>query len=181
MSAEAIKTQMVEYPCPACGKYHLPFMISKDGYAYMLCTKCKSQYRTSTAVSANFRIFCQKVGSAPNRSASYYTSSEKEVKKLLEDLGLREGIDFIHNCRVKNYDTGTYYWIDFYLPHFRAYISMSPSIWHRMWGRHKSDVQKLKYLTKAGLYPIIVNEKNYKEVILTELTKLGYMKAEGRI
>jgi len=66
----------------------------------MVCKKCGIQYKTNVAVSANFRLFCAKLGSAPNRDPHYYTSSEERVQRFLERRGLKEGLDYFHNSRV---------------------------------------------------------------------------------
>jgi len=149
MKKVKVPTEELSYPCPSCGTYNLPYMHSRDGYAYMLCKKCKKQYRTSTAVSANFRKFCSKVGSKPNRSPTFYTSSEKSAKQYFDRLGYREGLDYWHNVRVKL--NGTYCWLDFYFPKLDLAVEISPSVWHRMWNRQEADKKKEDALKKAGV------------------------------
>jgi len=158
-----VKTEMMTYPCPHCGTYNLPYMHTKSGIAYMLCSNCGVQYKTSTKVSANFRKLCSRVGSKPNRSQGYYTPLEKKVKRLLEKCGYREGIDYIHNVRVRN--GRKYYWCDFYIPKEDLIIECSPSIWHTRWNREKSDEEKYGFLMSNGLKIVTVDDKNYKEVV----------------
>jgi len=165
------KTEIVKYPCPKCGTYSKPFMHNRDGIAYMLCKKCNIQYKTSCRVSANFRKFCQKLGSKPNRTQGYYTSSEIKIKKYLNHLGLIEGKDYIHNCRFKNIHNNCYYWVDFYLPFEKLIVEASPSVWHKMWGREKSDKKKVIYLTSLNLTVIILNEKDIASIDLRKKVK----------
>lgn len=156
------ETEVMTYPCPECGTYNKPYMHTKDGYAYMLCKNCKVQYKTSTKVSANFRKFCSKIASKPNKSQSYYTSLELKVKRILLKLGYREGIDFIHNCMIPNGKVK--YYVDFYLPKESLVIECSPSIWHNMWNREESDRRKMEFLMSEGLNVLEVDEKSYRNV-----------------
>lgn len=164
-----VPTEEVEYPCPKCGTYTKPYMHSRDGFAYMICPKCNVQYKTSVAVSANFRKFCSKVGSAPNRSPSYYTSSEEKVRYFLQNRGLLEGLDFFHNARVGPFknekNRKVYYWVDFAIPKYKLIIEVSPSIWHC----YSEDTL---ILTADGL-------KSYKELrqgdLVATLNGRGYL------
>jgi len=160
-------TQYVTYPCPKCGTYNLPYMHNRDGYAFMLCSKCNVQYKTSTRVSASFRKFCSKVARQPNRDPTYYTSTEKKVKKLLDEFKYREGLDYFHNVRVKN--GKRYYWLDFVIPLEHKVIEVSPSIWHRMWNRQSSDKRKYQFLQNNDFTVIEVNERNYADILRRSL------------
>ena len=161
-----VKTVEVEYPC-VCGTYNKPFMYYADGSALCVCKSCGKQYKTSIPVSVNFRKLCQRLGSKPNRSPTYYTSTEREVKKYLEKCGYREGLDFWHNVRVKL--DGRYYWLDFYIPKENRVISVSPKIWHSRWGREKSDKEFNRRIKAIGLKHIVVDEKNYKKILQDHL------------
>jgi len=162
-----VHTIEIEYPCPGCGTYNKPFMHYANGVAVCVCESCKKQYKTSVPVSMNFRKLCQRLGSKPNRSPTYYTSTEKLVKQFLEKCGYQEGIDFWHNVRVKL--DGRYYWLDFYIPTEKKVISVSPTIWHSRWGREKSDQEFDRRINAIGLRHIVVDEKNYKEILQKHL------------
>jgi len=157
-----VETEEVEYPCPKCGHYEKPYMYNRKGYAYMLCSKCGVQYKTSTKVSANFRKLCSRVAKKPNRTQGYYTPIEKKIKQLLDKNGYREGIDYIHNCRVRN--GKSYYWLDFYIPSEHLVIEVDPKIWHTRWNREESDKRKYTFLKEQGLNVISVTEKDYKRI-----------------
>jgi len=161
---QEVKTEEVEYPCPKCGTYNLPYMHSK-GYAMMLCKKCGIQYKTSMKVSAHFRKFCSDIASKPNRSQSYYTSLEKKVKKILERNGYVQGRDYFHNIMFVNQeDKRRKYFVDFYIPEEHLILECNGSIWHDLWNRKESDRRKIKYLEKLGNIVIIITEKNPEEV-----------------
>ncbi|MHA1290750.1 MAG: hypothetical protein ACTSPB_25480, partial [Candidatus Thorarchaeota archaeon] len=141
----------MKYPCPKCGVYYLPYK-HEDGYAYMCCP-ADGVFRTSIRVSFNFRKFCSKIASKPNRDPSYYTPGENKIRKLLIDKGLKEGKDFHHNYKfeiVAN-NRKRHYWVDFYLKDYGVVLEYSPSIWHRMWNREKSDRMKYKLLSDMGI------------------------------
>lgn len=127
------KTELVAYPCPKCGKYFLPYMHSINGYAFMVCPE-HGQFKTSVAVSVNFRRFCSKVGSQPNREQGFYTSSEEKIRRFLLKRGLVEGLDFVHNARIgpiiNEKGNKVYYWVDFLIPSYKLIIECSPKIWH---------------------------------------------------
>ena len=164
-----IQTQEVKYPCPKCGTYTKAEFIDKKGYAYCLCPNCKTQYKTSTKVSINFRKFCSKVASEPNRSQLHYSSLEKKVKDILDSFGYREGIDYIHNVAMRN--GKSIYYVDFYIPSESKVIECNGTIWHELWGRKESDKRKIKFLKDNGLTVIIVTEKtkNLKEYLAQRL------------
>ena len=155
----SVETEVISYPCPNCGTYTKPYM-HVNGYAYMLCPKCNVQYKTSTKVSANFRKLCSRVASNPTRSQGYYTSSEKKVKAVLDKLGLREGIDYVHNCRVKN--GRTYYYPDFLLHYKRIIIEVSPSIWHTRWNREDSERKKKEFFKQLGFTIVELGDEDFK-------------------
>ncbi len=148
-------TELVTYRCPECRTYNEPFMHNKKGIAFMVCKNCNAQYKTSVPVSRNFRLFSQKLGSQKNKSQGYYTSGEKKIKDELIELGYKEGIDFIHNCRVKN--DKVYYWIDFYLPLLQLALEYSPEVWHRMDGRKETEDNKREFLESNGILVITIS------------------------
>jgi hypothetical protein len=139
-------------------------MTRKDGKALCECPE-HGLYQTSISVSKNFRAFCKKLGSKPNRSQGYYTSIELKVKRILDSLGLREGIDYVHNCRIKN--GKRYYWLDFYLPLFKSVIRVNPKIWHSMWNRGSSDLDQKKFLLSNNLEVFDIDEKSKIEDIIS--------------
>lgn len=157
-----IQTELISYPCPVCGQYYLPQYHETCGKAVMVCPK-DGLFKTSVAVSLNFRKFCKKLGSAPNRSPTYYTSHEALVKKVLLDQGMREGLDFWHNVRVQNrHSEGkakiVTYWLDFVIPSWNTVLEVSPTIWHKMWARDKSDERKRRFITSLGWRYIELDE-----------------------
>jgi len=163
-----VETKEVKYPCPKCGNYEKPYMYNSKGYALMLCSKCKCQYQTSTSVSANFRKFCSRIAKKPNRSPTYYSSSERAVKLYLERKGLIEGLDFFHNARVKATNGSgkkVYYWFDFVLPKLNLVIEVDPEVWHRLWGREKSDQAKRKFIESLKGWKLIsLNSKDIQKL-----------------
>jgi len=171
-----IPTEFLKYPCPTCGQYFLPYMHSKDGYAFMICPQ-HGQFKTSVAVSANFRKFCSKLGSAPNRSPGYYTSSELRVKRYLDNLGLIEGMDYFHNSRIPAVmdNKKRFFFPDFTLPKLKLCIGASPHIWHKMWGRNNADKRFTAYMKKLGWKVINLDEKDLNQLNKrrTEGKKLG--------
>ncbi len=163
-----VRTELVKYPCPKCGIYYEP-EFHMSGYAYMEC-KEHGLFKTSVKVSKNFRKFCSKIAKKPNRSPYYYTSTEKKVKDILDKAKYIEGIDYLHNVRIKDTTRKTkkggpiYYWLDFYIPKEELVISVNPTIWHRMWQREKSDNKKIKFLESLGLKVISIDEKSLNDI-----------------
>jgi len=172
-----VKTELVKYPCPKCGTYYLPEYHQKDGKAVMTCSK-HGIYKTSVAVSLNFRKFCSKIGSKPNRAPTYYSSSEEKVKRYLEKRGFVEGIDYFHNARVKLKIKGRtrYFWLDFILPRLDLVIEASPSVWHKMWNRQEADDRKRTYLKSQALILFDLNEKELRKLNLKRKVRLTKLK-----
>lgn len=160
-----VPTELVSYPCPTCGNYYLPEYHQKDGKAVMKCLE-HGIFKTSVAVSLNFRKFCSVVGSKPNRSPSYYSTSEAKVKRYLERRKLIEGIDFFHNSRIKCKLNGRirYFWLDFILPKLNLVIEASPRIWHKMWNREEADARKRTLLKAMNLDLIELDEKDLRRL-----------------
>ena len=164
------ETQLVKYKCPTCGEYNEPYMHDTSGKAYCLCSSCNSQYVTLPKRNANFRRFCQRVSRKNTLAQSSYSKQELKIKEFLEKLGFREGLDFIHNARVKS-PTG-YYWLDFYLPKKDLVIEYSPDVWHSLDNRKKSDERKLRFLEENNLDVIIIRDLDDLKT-LTNLLKEG--------
>ena len=156
------ETELFVYRCPNCGTYNKPYLIRKDGVACMLCEKCKAEYRTKTSVMKNFRIYSSRLGSKKNRSPTFYNSMEKQIKKILEELGYREGIDFFHNSRIKG-EGRSYYWVDFILPIEKIVIEVNGSIWHKIGDRETSDTKKRSFLENIGFTVLEIDEKILKK------------------
>lgn len=166
MSENKIATEEVKYPCPKCGVYNKPYMHTRKGFAMMKCSKCGIQYKTSVAVSVNFRKFCSKIARKPNRSPSYYTSSELKIKRFLDSLGLIEGLSYFHNQRVPIIieTKQRFFWPDFTLPDFRLMLGASPKIWHELWSRNGADERFSKYMDNLGWMVIHLDEKDLKQL-----------------
>lgn len=173
---KAVPTEQLKYPCPICGQYFLPYMHSVKGFAFMICPE-HGQYKTSVSVSANFRRFCSKLGSAPNRNPGYYTSSEQRVKRYLENHGMVEGLDFFHNPRIPVImdNKKRYFWPDFVIPSRKLILGASPSIWHRLWGRNGADDRFTAYMKEKEWEVINLDEKDLNQLNKkrTEGKKLG--------
>jgi len=160
-----VPTVLVKYPCPKCGNYYLPEYHQKDGKAVMVCLT-HGIFKTSVAVSLNFRKFCSKIGSKPHRSPVYYSSSEKKVQRYLERRNLIEGIEYFHNSRIKCKIKGRvrYFWLDFIIPKLDLVIEASPRIWHKLWNRAEADARKRTLLKAMGLNLIELDEKDLRRL-----------------
>ena len=174
-----IKTEQVQYPCPICGLYFIPEYHQKNGIAVMKC-KEHGLFKTSVAVSLNFRKFCSKIARKPNRSPVYYTSSERKLRDILNGLGMIEALSFFHNSRIGFTNMNkrkTYYWLDFVIPSSKLVVEINPSIWHKFWKREDSDQRKKELIEKLGWKYIGLNEKEIdkltKENILDILNKIN--------
>jgi len=165
--SSTVKTKTTKFPCPKCGKYYEPSIVTK-GKSFMEC-KEHGIFEIDNKRSLNFRKFCSKLGSKPNRSQSYYTSTEERIKGYLDRRRLIEGIDYVHNCKIKNPNKQTYYWIDFLFHTRKIAIEVSPLIWHCMWGREKSELDKIKYLKSLGFKVVILKDKIMKRKYLKRI------------
>jgi len=174
---QQIPTEFTKFPCPSCGKYYKPYMTRRDGKAMCECRE-HGLYETSIAVSKNFRLFCAKLGSAPNRDPHYYTSSEERVQRFLERRGLKEGLDYFHNSRVAVEVDGKrrYFWPDFVVPSKKIIIGASPHIWHQMWARNHADDRFSEAMKKLDWEVINLDEKDLQQLNKqrTEGKKLGF-------
>lgn len=174
---QQIPTKFTKFPCPKCGKYYEPYMTRKDGKAMCECPN-DGLYETNIAVSKNFRVFCSKLGSAPNRDPHYYTSAESIVKRYLENRGLTEGLDFTHNTRIEVKMNGKkrYFWPDFVVPQKKLIIGASPNIWHKMWARNDADDRFTAHMKTLGWDVINLDETNLQQLnkSRTEGKKLGF-------
>ena len=161
------KTEIVKFPCPKCGIYYEP-SAQVGGYAFLNCPT-HGLFKTSNAVSLNFRKFCSKLGSAPNRNPGYYTSEEEKVKRYLMKVGEVEGITFFHNARIQGVNekgNKVFYWLDFVIPLKRIAIECNPSIWHKMWNREGADLRKESILSLLGVTLIEMTEDDVRTISL---------------
>jgi len=155
------KTELVKYRCPSCGHYNTPYFFDRKGHAFSLCEKCKAEYKTSTGTIANFRKFSSRQGKKPNRSPTYYSSSERTVKRYLEKYGLIENLDFFHNARVRdtNREKPVYFWLDFIIPSRKLVVECDPEVWHKLDGREESDKRKKDFIESLGWTFISLNNE----------------------
>lgn len=169
-----VPTQFTRFPCPKCGVYYVPYMTKKDGKALLECPT-HGLFETSIAVSKNFRKFCSKLGSAPNRDPHYYTSSEKRIKRYLEARDLVEGLDFTHNTRIETKvdEKKRYFWPDFIVHSKKLIIGASPHIWHKMWSRNNADERFTEYMKTISWEVINLDEK--------DLHQLNLRRTEGKV
>ena len=162
-----IETVFTKFPCPVCGVYYEPYLTRKDGKAMLECPN-HGLFETSIATSKNFRIFCAKLGSAPNRSPTYYTSSEAVIQRFLVNQGLKEGLEFFHNSRVGPFLNGNkhkvYFWCDFVVPKYHLILEASPRIWHKLWNREQGDNRKELFLGNLGWKVINLDEKDLNQL-----------------
>jgi hypothetical protein len=159
-SMENNKLYPTKYPCPKCqSSYHTPVR-HENGYAICECP-IHGEYRINVQLSFNFRRLCSIVASKPNRSPSYYTPPEKEVKAILEKIGLKENIDFYHNKPFKDTDNKTIYYPDFVVERpVKAIIGVDPRIWHSRWNRESSDYRKKLFFKRLGYMYISLSDKD---------------------
>jgi len=140
------ETKLTSFPCPKCGKEYVP-QITLKSKAMMICPE-HGLFERDIKRSLSFRKFCSKLGSKPNRSPFYYTSPERRIKKLLDELK----IVYFHNVGIEV--NGRKYWLDFYIPPYTI-LSINPGIWHKLWNREESD--RIKYLTlKEKGFPVVI-------------------------
>jgi len=146
-----MSTQLSKYPCSECGRLFIPKYHLK-GKAIMRCPT-HGLFETDVKKSLRFRKICSRIAKNMKRTQGSYSSLEKKFKKFLDELHFREGIDYIHNCRVKNNDR--YYWLDFYFPRTTigkpVVIEINPRLWHNRWNREKSDNSKTEFLESNGV------------------------------
>jgi hypothetical protein len=153
---ESIITELTKFPCPICHILYKPYLSKVDGVALMEC-KEHGLYQTNVESSKMFRLLCSKVAKGRTKTTGYYTKSESKIKRILDELEFEEGFDYMHNVRFKGLNT--YYYTDFYLPHLRLVIEVSPSIWHNMNGRNRVEESKLKYLSNRNLRVLILDDE----------------------
>jgi very-short-patch-repair endonuclease/predicted RNA-binding Zn-ribbon protein involved in translation (DUF1610 family) len=167
LTEDKIETVFTKFPCPKCGIYYEPYLTRKDGKAMLECPE-HGLFETSIATSKNFRTFCAKLGSAPNRSPTYYTSSEERVKRFLLRRGMNDGLDFFHNARIGPFlnenQHKIYFWCDFVVPKFKLVLEASPHIWHKMWNREQADIRKEHFLNSLGWNVINLDEKDLHQL-----------------
>lgn len=171
-----METELTKFPCPICGRYYEPYMVSKKGVAMMECDE-HGLFQTSVKVSKNFRVFCSKIAQGDTRSQGHYTSGEEKIRQYLLSKGLREGFDFIHNCRVSN--GSGYYWLDFYIPRRDLVLEYSPSIWHEMWNRQSSEEKKYSFLQENVRLVIILGDEDLKRLEALDPFLEGSMNISG--
>lgn len=95
-----------------------------------------------------FRKLCSKVAASYHWSKKTYSPPERRIKAILEEHGLIEGKDFVHNKRIK-YSNRISYYPDF-LVFNKFIIEYSPHVWHKLyWNmeeRFKLRTRRLKEL-----------------------------------
>jgi len=157
-------TRMTEFPCPICGKYYPPYLVTTTGISKCECPE-HGLFETNNKISKNFRRFCSRLGSKPNRSPTYYTSSEKKIKDYL-DKKYKEGLDYWHNVRIQyiNNDHRSYFWLDFVVPEKKIVLECSPSIWHTRWNRNGADNRKKTLIESLGWRYIQLDEVSLQNI-----------------
>jgi len=148
------RTRLTKFPCPKCGVYYEPEATLKTK-AIMKCTE-HGLFEIDINRSLNFRKFCSKIASKPNRSPFYYTTSELRIKEALDKLNIK----YFHNVGVEI--NGHKYWLDFYLPFYNVWISCDPSVWHKLWNRQSSDINKARSVVELGIKALPVKDEQLK-------------------
>jgi len=97
-----------------------------------------------------FQQYCSKVMENYER-AGKWSSTEKMVKAIFDDMGFILGRDYWHNFKLQNeYQTG-YYSLDFFFPRERIVIECDPRLWHsKMGNREKADRKRDAWLRFLG-------------------------------
>jgi len=97
-----------------------------------------------------FRRYCSKVMENYEK-AGKWSSTEKIVKSIFDDMGFILGRDYWHNFKLQNeYQTG-YYSLDFFFPRERIVIECDPRIWHsKMGNREEADKRRDAWLRALG-------------------------------
>jgi len=153
LSSKLEKINLTSFPCPKCGQFFMP-QITLKSKAMMICPE-HGLFETDIKRSLNFRKFCSKIASKPNRSPFYYSSSELKVKRALDDLKEK----YFHNVGLEiNHKK---YWLDFLVLPGKI-LSVNPSVWHKLWNREKSDNTKYYNLKLLGLDVIIIDDEILK-------------------
>ena len=100
---------------------------------------------------ANFKVLCAEVMYRYEKNNKWSTT-ELEFKELLDQNGLVEGKDYLHNYKVQNEKQNGYYSIDFlFLTTPPTAVELSPSIWHNKMGNCDiKDLRREAWLRKLG-------------------------------
>ncbi len=124
-----------------------------------------------------FRIIASKA-SMRNRDPSSYSTTELPIRNELLNLGLREGIDFIHEYRVLGYKgerkQNVYFWLDFYIPSLKLAIEADGEIWHTFFDTARRDRKRDRLLRrKYGMKVIRMNSFDVRAIrIRAKITKV---------
>ena len=145
-----------KYPCPKCrSEYYTP--IRHEGTWAICRCPIHGEWRVSFLRSFKFRKLCSIVASKPNKSPEYYTPPERQVKAILDKLG----VSYEHNKEFRNGNRR--YYVDFYVSLSNPgslVIEVSPSIWHSRWNRELSEERKREYFQSKGIEYIELTERN---------------------
>jgi very-short-patch-repair endonuclease len=115
-----------------------------------------------------FRIIASKA-SLRNRDPTFYSTTELPIRKGLLNLGLKEGVDFIHEYRVLGYKgerkQNVYFWLDFYIPSLKLAIEADGEIWHRFFHTAKRDRKRDGLLRrKHGIKVVRMNSFDVRAI-----------------
>jgi len=111
--------------------------------------------------TAKFRLYCKKTmdGYEANGKWSQY---ERKAKSLLESIGIKERVHYLHNFKIQNKEQTGYYSIDmfFFLP--KVALEFDGSVWHgKMGNAHSKDYRKDEWLKSLGIRVVRFSNKHF--------------------
>lgn len=111
----------------------------------------------------HFRDFCSKVATEYYDRGGWSTM-ELETRKILDDLGYRERLDYWHNYKLSNPQQSGYYELDFLFPRERIVIEVDGEVWHNQMGdADMKDKYRDLWLNTLGFKVFRVNGKLFKD------------------
>jgi len=179
-------------PCNVCGVYNKPqYQEEYNGdIKYFYRCQCNNVYKRSHNSMLAFRRICSKVAKEywmslkhkENGSEDVYSSTEKILKSILDELGIK----YCHNFVIPTLRDGKIrrYVADFYLPDFNVDIEGDSYIFHNLWGVKEKDKLRDEALFKVhGIKVIRYTDKELtkpEEVKRDIVSQLGIVfKEEG--
>lgn len=109
-------------------------------------------------MNKNFANFVRLVQKRRKENQNY-TPEELIVERELENRGLKKGIDFYHNFRIKQ--PKGYFWLDFYLPKKRIDIEVNGKIWHKL--NLEKDKRRDAFLKRKRITVVRINSDKIRD------------------
>lgn len=99
--------------------------------------------------SQGFRLLSSRCAKRFHKTG--WSSTERRVARVLNELGLQERRDFWHNYKIHNRNQNQFYSLDFVFFHPNRVIEVSPRIWHLNLGNtEEKDARKKEWLEYMG-------------------------------